>query len=65
MPRAPIVSRPGRLAGVPALALAVLGGACTPSPVTGAGPGRVQGYELSEVDGSIVSLTDYPVLLNP
>jgi hypothetical protein len=36
-----------------------------PYTVAGAGPGRIQGYELSEVDGSIVSLTDYPVLLNP
>ena len=36
-----------------------------PYSVTSAGPGRVQAYELSEVDASIVSLTDYPVTLNP
>jgi germination protein M len=36
-----------------------------PYSVTVAGPGRVQAYELSEVDGSIVNLTDYPVTLNP
>jgi hypothetical protein len=36
-----------------------------PYPATVTGAGRVQAYELSEVDGSIVSLTDYPVMLNP
>lgn len=36
-----------------------------PYPVTAAGPGRVQAYELSEVDGSRVNVTDYPVTLNP
>lgn len=36
-----------------------------PYPVTVTGSGRVQAYELSEMDGSIVSLTDYPVTLNP
>ena len=36
-----------------------------PYTVAGAGPGRVQAYELSEVDGSIVNLTEYPVRLNP
>lgn len=33
--------------------------------VTTAGPGRVQAYEVSEVDGSAVNLTDYPVILGP
>jgi len=36
-----------------------------PYSVAAAGPGRVQAYELSEVDGSIVNLTEYPELLNP
>jgi spore germination protein GerM len=36
-----------------------------PYPATVSGSGRVQAYELSEVDGSIVSLTDYPVTLGP
>lgn len=36
-----------------------------PYAVTSAGLGRVQAYELSEVDGSIVNLTDYPVTLMP
>jgi spore germination protein GerM len=36
-----------------------------PYTVAAAGPGRVQAYELSEVDGSIVNLTEYPVQLNP
>lgn len=36
-----------------------------PYSVTAAGPGRVQAYELSAADGSIVNLTDYPVLLSP
>ena len=36
-----------------------------PYAVAAAGPGRVQAYELSAADGSIVNLTDYPVLLNP
>lgn len=34
-----------------------------PYPAAVAGAGRVQAYELSEMDGSIVSLTDYPVVL--
>lgn len=33
--------------------------------VTTAGPGRVQAYEVSEVDGSAVNVTDYPVTLSP
>jgi spore germination protein GerM len=36
-----------------------------PYSVGSAGPGHIQAFELSEVDGSIVNLTDYPVLLNP
>lgn len=36
-----------------------------PYSVSAVGPGRVRAYELSEVDGSPVNVTDYPVLLNP
>lgn len=36
-----------------------------PYSVPASAPGRLQAYELSEVDGSIVNLTDYPVRLTP
>ena len=36
-----------------------------PYAVQATAPGRLQAYELSEVDGSIVNLTEYPVTLSP